>query len=74
MTATYMRAFINPWVKIRIITGGEEGRELRCLPTDYPVVSDTSVKTPKVKQIDFILGLLGSKQIDRFSLVFIDCR
>ena len=38
------------------------------------VVSDTSVQTPKLNQINFILGPLGSKQIDRFSLIFIDSR
>ena len=42
------------------------------------VVSDTSVQTPKINQISFILGPLGSKQIDcffdfhGFSLIFIE--
>ena len=38
------------------------------------LVSDTSVQTPKINQISFILGPIGSKQIDRFSLIFVDFR
>ena len=43
--------------------------KIQCAPT---VVSDTSVQTPKINRISFILGPLGSKQIDRFSWIFID--
>ena len=45
--------------------------KIQCGPT---VVSDTPVKTPNINQINFILGLLGSKQIDGLSVIFIGFR